>query len=454
MTVETATKISELVATNPAGSDPKSEGDNHLRLIKGVLQDVFDDSGTTLKTTLPIESPDGAVFGDITAGDITAGDITAGDVTASGTISGDSLDVDSALVAGKPVMVKTARARNAVTNPSAQVSQQMGITGVTTSNAYPVDEWLLDIAGIVGAAGKLLLPTPSPEGTMTSVGIVATVAKPTLAAGDFLQLITPIEGINIADYAWGKPQAKAVVLRFCACGPIGTYGLALGNHDGTRSYCASFTLAAADVPQVFEIAIPGDTTGTWNTGKVLALQIRFTYASGSTYIGVPGWQAGVKISPPGCANGAAIANRNMLITDVGLYLDPDNSGIAPPFVTPRFEDTLARCLRYYEKSYDQDTVPGSAVLNGARELISLNVGDFFDAGFTAFKVMKRTPPVMAGWSTDGTPGVLRNLSASINQGNLSIGHASDRSFTARCGNNQMTTQNLFGFHWTASARLI
>lgn len=44
MTVEVATRISELVASNPAGSDPKSEGDNHLRLIKGVLQDVFDDS--------------------------------------------------------------------------------------------------------------------------------------------------------------------------------------------------------------------------------------------------------------------------------------------------------------------------------------------------------------------------------------------------------------------------
>jgi hypothetical protein len=64
--VEVATKISELVATAPPGSDPKSEGDNHIRLLKGVLQDVFDDSGDTLKTTLPIESPDGAVLGNVT----------------------------------------------------------------------------------------------------------------------------------------------------------------------------------------------------------------------------------------------------------------------------------------------------------------------------------------------------------------------------------------------------
>lgn len=90
--VEVATKISELVATNPPGSDPKSEGDNHLRLIKAVLQDVFDDSGATIKTTLPIESPAGAKFVDFsTTGNVTIGgalgvtdDLTVGDAATIG----------------------------------------------------------------------------------------------------------------------------------------------------------------------------------------------------------------------------------------------------------------------------------------------------------------------------------------------------------------------------------
>lgn len=38
MGVESATKISQLNPAWPLGSDPKSEGDNHLRLIKDVLQ--------------------------------------------------------------------------------------------------------------------------------------------------------------------------------------------------------------------------------------------------------------------------------------------------------------------------------------------------------------------------------------------------------------------------------
>lgn len=41
MTVETATYLDDLVATNPADSDPVSEGAAHLRLLKEVLQATF-----------------------------------------------------------------------------------------------------------------------------------------------------------------------------------------------------------------------------------------------------------------------------------------------------------------------------------------------------------------------------------------------------------------------------
>lgn len=45
MSLEVAGFIKDLVATNPEGTDPKSQGDDHLRLIKGVLQSQF--SGLT-----------------------------------------------------------------------------------------------------------------------------------------------------------------------------------------------------------------------------------------------------------------------------------------------------------------------------------------------------------------------------------------------------------------------
>lgn len=41
MGLETGTYISDLVATNPTSSDPKSQGDDHLRLIKSTVKTTF-----------------------------------------------------------------------------------------------------------------------------------------------------------------------------------------------------------------------------------------------------------------------------------------------------------------------------------------------------------------------------------------------------------------------------
>jgi uncharacterized protein YoxC len=41
MALETGTYISDLVATNPTSADAKSQGDDHLRLIKSVIKNTF-----------------------------------------------------------------------------------------------------------------------------------------------------------------------------------------------------------------------------------------------------------------------------------------------------------------------------------------------------------------------------------------------------------------------------
>lgn len=47
MTVESASYISQLNSSNPSASDPLSEGDDHLRLVKSVLQTQFPNLSTT-----------------------------------------------------------------------------------------------------------------------------------------------------------------------------------------------------------------------------------------------------------------------------------------------------------------------------------------------------------------------------------------------------------------------
>jgi hypothetical protein len=55
MGVETATFISQLSATNPLGTDPISEGDNQIRLVKDVLQKQFTTLGAAAVTATAAE---------------------------------------------------------------------------------------------------------------------------------------------------------------------------------------------------------------------------------------------------------------------------------------------------------------------------------------------------------------------------------------------------------------
>lgn len=48
--LESATYISQLVATNPITTDEISQGDDHLRLVKSVLQTQFPNLGAAAVT--------------------------------------------------------------------------------------------------------------------------------------------------------------------------------------------------------------------------------------------------------------------------------------------------------------------------------------------------------------------------------------------------------------------
>jgi hypothetical protein len=71
MGLESATYISQLTATNPTASDPVSQGDDHLRLIKSVLQSQFTTLGAAAVTTTAAELNllDGVTSVVYTAGD-------------------------------------------------------------------------------------------------------------------------------------------------------------------------------------------------------------------------------------------------------------------------------------------------------------------------------------------------------------------------------------------------
>ena len=66
MTVETASFISELDATKPTALDPKSEGDNHIRLVKATIKAQFPNfgAGAVTATHTELNNITNAIFAD------------------------------------------------------------------------------------------------------------------------------------------------------------------------------------------------------------------------------------------------------------------------------------------------------------------------------------------------------------------------------------------------------
>ena len=51
MSLESATYVNQLVISNPDGSDPKGQGDDHLRLIKNTLKNTFPNLDSAVNVT-------------------------------------------------------------------------------------------------------------------------------------------------------------------------------------------------------------------------------------------------------------------------------------------------------------------------------------------------------------------------------------------------------------------
>jgi hypothetical protein len=254
-----------------------------------------------------------------------------------------------------PPVPLTAESRNRIVNPAMQISQENGNTGSASMSSldfHSADQWRSLSAVSPGTVNAQRVQGATPNGSLNRSRIVVAVAKAALAAGDYLVFRQPLEGIRVADFGWGAAGAKQVILRFGFKGPAGTYSASLFNSALNRTYLANFTIAAgqANTDTTQTLVIPGDTTGAWLTDTGVGIYLNIVLATGSTYQGVAGWQAGLSFGTPSNSNGMATAGNVFELFDVGLYLDRNNTGLPPPWQMPDEAAELIACQRYWQQT--------------------------------------------------------------------------------------------------------
>lgn len=264
---------------------------------------------------------------------------------------------------------KTAMTKNRIVNPVMQISQQNGdaaASGAPVNSYYPADQWR---AGYQAGGGGVLsvqrVQSATSNGSQNRLRISITTADIGVLAGKLIHFYTVIEGNRITDFIFGSANAKSVILRFGFKAPAGTYSVYITNSAFNRAYVKLFTITAGqaniDTEQV--MVIPGDVAGAWPTDNS-GSRFGIAMSAGSTNQGVEGWQSGYFISAPGCSDGWAVLGNVFELFDVGLYLDPDNTGVPPPWQMPDESDALRECQRYWCAGYGMRGRSSSATVIG------------------------------------------------------------------------------------------
>lgn len=177
MPIETATYISDLVTTNPAGSDAKSTADDHLRLIKSAVKTTFPNvTGSVTPTHTELNYVDG---------------VTSAIQTQLNTLTSDKAPVASPAFTGTPTVptaviatsstqaASTEFVQSAIANVNAQTSTTVSVVSGTTQTAVAGSHYILTNV----AATTVTLPATPASGDTVWVTWANTLATNVISRG-------------------------------------------------------------------------------------------------------------------------------------------------------------------------------------------------------------------------------------------------------------------------------
>jgi hypothetical protein len=343
--------------------------------------------------------------------------------------------------------------RNRIINGDMRIDQRnAGASfGPVSGSAFGIDRWRL-----IRAGGTSTFTTQQIASGLSGFPFAmrVTAGSGAVPAGTEERSVgQPIEGVNVADLAWGTVDAKTITISFRVRSSLtGLFGGAITNSAGNRSYVFSYTINAANTWEVNTVTIPGDTTGTWLTTTGTGISLMFDLGVGTTYSGAAGSWSGTYYE--GLTGGVKLTTTSSATLDItGVQLE--QGIVATPFEFRPFSVEVALCQRYYEKSYNIDVAPGT--ITSAGQFYSLAASD--SAGSAGpiifFKVAKRGTVTFTGYEAGtGASGtwLMTRSGASANLALVTgfIGQSGGLVYVATA--TPWVPVSVTG-HWTASSEL-
>ena len=307
--------------------------------------------------------------------------------------------------------------RNIIINGDMSIAQRAtSVTGKTSGGTYTVDRWYQDISSMGTWSFSQTTDVPSGQGFASSLKYDCTTADASPAAGDKLNLQQKFEGQNLQYLKKGTSSAESTTASFWVkSNKTGTYICELQDIDNDRAISKSYTISSANTWEKKTITFPGDTSGALDNNNARSLDIIWYLGAGSNLTSgtlQTSWGSKVNANRAvGQVNLADSTSNEWYVTGVQL----EAGTTASEFEFLPVDVNLQRCFRYYQKSYDYGTAPGTNTTLGIKtsggSAGGMTTGYIYDS--VELKVNMRTAPTLTFYDKAGNSGVCARLNGGV-----------------------------------------
>jgi hypothetical protein len=337
---------------------------------------------------------------------------------------------------------------NIIINGDFDIWQRGTSFAAAASGTFAADRWSY---GKVGAAVHTVsrstdIPTETQSDHTSNYSLLVdcTTADASIAAGDLSYLQYNMEGYDFAPL-----QGNYGTLSFWVnATKTGTYCVSFRSSGSDRSYVAEYTVSASDTWEKKTITVNFNASGgTWDYTTSSGIRLNWMLSCGSTYHTTAGaWQTGNYLATSNQVNATDSTDNNFRLAQVKL----EQGQVATPWKARLFEEELALCQRYYEKSYNVDVDPGTVTEAGVYIDFAKQTTMYMNIPFA---VEKRSSPTVVNYSSVvGTANAWYNYSDTADD-TTNIGQYGTATHRVILRNTSAVAGKLYGAHWTADSEL-
>ena len=298
-----------------------------------------------------------------------------------------------------------------IINGDMVIAQRGNLTGISSGDNYVTDNFFTTPSSLGTFSISQDTDTPTGQGFRKSLKLDCTTAGSVDGASDYIAFQKRIESQDLQLLKKGTSSAEYVTIAFWVKSTVtGTATLEIED-ENSRTISQTYTISSANTWEKKVLSFVGDTSGALGNDNAKGITLLWWLGAGTTFTSGTlntSWNAQNNANRVSSSNIniASSTDNNFYVTGVQLEVGQFDSNSIPAFQFEDVSTSLARCQRYFQKSFPQGTDPQN---------YGSYVGGQSDAGIGAvmssteykvvinFKCEMRSAPTMAFYKAQNTP---------------------------------------------------